>query len=135
MKIHNIGDKFQVPTMPKIGSISEFDPSVCDFKIYIERLRVLFDANSIEESKQVPVLLTLIGEKCYGVLRDLVSPDLPTSKTFDQIVTVLTNHYSPAKSEIAERFKFLRRRQGSGCLLYTSPSPRDKRQSRMPSSA
>ena len=24
---------------------------------------------------------------------------------------------------------------GEGCLLYTSPSPRDKRQSRMPSSA
>ena len=24
---------------------------------------------------------------------------------------------------------------GQGCLLYTSPSPRDKRQSRMPSSA
>ena len=24
---------------------------------------------------------------------------------------------------------------GTGCLLYTSPSPRDKRQSRMPSSA
>ena len=24
---------------------------------------------------------------------------------------------------------------GMGCLLYTSPSPRDKRQSRMPSSA
>ena len=33
----------------------------------------------------------------------------------------------------------LRRKQGKGqpirCLLYTSPSPRDKRQSRMPSSA
>ena len=35
----------------------------------------------------------------------------------------------------------LRRQQGKlksrfdGCLLYTSPSPRDKRQSRMPSSA
>ena len=25
--------------------------------------------------------------------------------------------------------------EGGGCLLYTSPSPRDKRQSRMPSSA
>ena len=25
--------------------------------------------------------------------------------------------------------------QGNACLLYTSPSPRDKRQSRMPSSA
>ena len=26
-------------------------------------------------------------------------------------------------------------REGGACLLYTSPSPRDKRQSRMPSSA
>ena len=26
-------------------------------------------------------------------------------------------------------------REEEGCLLYTSPSPRDKRQSRMPSSA
>ena len=29
----------------------------------------------------------------------------------------------------------LRERQSYICLLYTSPSPRDKRQSRMPSSA
>ena len=29
----------------------------------------------------------------------------------------------------------LRRLMAYGCLLYTSPSPRDKRQSRMPSSA
>ena len=29
----------------------------------------------------------------------------------------------------------IRTNQDSGCLLYTSPSPRDKRQSRMPSSA
>ena len=27
------------------------------------------------------------------------------------------------------------KRQGNGCLLYTSPSPRDMRRSRMPSSA
>ena len=31
---------------------------------------------------------------------------------------------------LAEGFKY-----ANGCLLYTSPSPRDKRQSRMPSSA
>ena len=30
---------------------------------------------------------------------------------------------------------FIDLRDHSGCLLYTSPSPRDKRQSRMPSSA
>ena len=32
--------------------------------------------------------------------------------------------------EDMRRFKYIKR-----CLLYTSPSPRDKRQSRMPSSA
>ena len=34
-------------------------------------------------------------------------------------------------------FKFTMHKSGNtlGCLLYTSPSPRDKRQSRMPSSA
>ena len=30
---------------------------------------------------------------------------------------------------------YVRGNLGYGCLLYTSPSPRDKRQSRMPSSA
>ena len=34
-----------------------------------------------------------------------------------------------AVAELCEREKI------NGCLLYTSPSPRDKRQSRMPSSA
>lgn len=99
--------------MPYIGAISEFNPTTCDFKIYIERLEVFFTANTISDGKKVSVLLTLIGEKCYGVLRDLISPALPTDKTYEQIVTVLTEHYSPAKSEIAERFKFLRRRQGT----------------------
>ena len=34
-------------------------------------------------------------------------------------------HYYPAMNKAKQ----------TGCLLYTSPSPRDKRQSRMPSSA
>ena len=33
------------------------------------------------------------------------------------------------------RHHFVRNEAFDGCLLYTSPSPRDKRQSRMPSSA
>ena len=36
------------------------------------------------------------------------------------------------QADIWVRFQ---RMQGHACLLYTSPSPRDKRQSRMPSSA
>ena len=39
----------------------------------------------------------------------------------------LSDHIENSLNRLAERFP--------GCLLYTSPSPRDKRQSRMPSSA
>ena len=42
----------------------------------------------------------------------------------------------PAATPESEAFsKDLRKRRFRFCLLYTSPSPRDKRQSRMPSSA
>ena len=39
---------------------------------------------------------------------------------------MVTDHASDAPGEVAAN---------TDCLLYTSPSPRDKRQSRMPSSA
>ena len=52
------------------------------------------------------------------------------SKIFKEIVQIL-HKYSAGPNEDLELSKIL---LGS-CLLYTSPSPRDKRQSRMPSSA
>ena len=39
------------------------------------------------------------------------------------------------EEELGELTKTLRKAILEACLLYTSPSPRDKRQSRMPSSA
>ena len=39
-------------------------------------------------------------------------------------------------NKVEEQFGFrLFRRSNKGCLLYTSPSPRDRQKSRMPSSA
>ena len=52
---------------------------------------------------------------------------LPTHK---KIFTVLRSPHVNKKSR--EQFKLCNYKS---CLLYTSPSPRDKRQSRMPSSA
>ena len=54
--------------------------------------------------------------------------------------TVLAGHYkrwvpSPARALLAGIVDRLPVSHGKVCLLYTSPSPRDKRQSRMPSSA
>ena len=46
-------------------------------------------------------------------------------------VTTTTYYHSDALGSIVSASD----EQGNICLLYTSPSPRDKRQSRMPSSA
>ena len=47
------------------------------------------------------------------------------------------NNIKPSKEYFDELFRISKNQiiWGSNCLLYTSPSPRDKRQSRMPSSA
>ena len=49
------------------------------------------------------------------------------SDTFDAVIADI-NHIDRLSDDEIEDYSM-------GCLLYTSPSPRDKRQSRMPSSA
>ena len=44
-------------------------------------------------------------------------------------------NYEMVDNRILFEIEFIKGRQLGACLLYTSPSPRDKRQSRMPSSA
>ena len=84
-----------------------------EWTTYIERLEQFFVANKITEAKQkVAVLLTVIGSKSYGLLRNLVSPAKPAEKKFEDIVEVMKNHLNPKPLIIAERFKFHRRNQG-----------------------
>ena len=52
----------------------------------------------------------------------------------DSAADVLNSIEDAGMRELANRHSMLVEMR-SGCLLYTSPSPRDKRQSRMPSSA
>ena len=50
------------------------------------------------------------------------------------VINILTNHFDrPGGTMFPKPAVDIKRQKG--CLLYTSPSPRDKRQSRMPSSA
>ena len=57
--------------------------------------------------------------------------ELKSFKVGDRIKIVAL----PAYVKTAEPMPMLRSPDVLTCLLYTSPSPRDKRQSRMPSSA
>jgi hypothetical protein len=81
---------------------------------YLERVHLHFEANALAADKKASVLLTVVGAKNYSIIRSLVSPALPKDKTYDELVTVLKNHFQPKPLLIAERFRFYKRAQAAG---------------------
>ena len=55
--------------MSLIGNVGLYDDSE-KFATYIDRVQLFFEANAIEESKQVPAFLSLIGPKFFGLRLD-----------------------------------------------------------------
>ena len=50
----------------------------------------------------------------YLLLKSLLSPQLPSEFTFDEITSKLINHLKPRRLTVAERFKFHQRNQNDG---------------------
>ena len=98
-----------------LGQVESFDPQVDDWVLYTERLEQYFVANGInEDKKKVATLLTVIGGKAYGLLRNLLAPVKPADRPFDHLVQTLRDHLKPKPLLIAERFRFHRRNQHEG---------------------
>ena len=96
------------------GRLTEFDVENETVTAYLERVELYFDANDVAHAKKVPVLLSNIGAKTYGLLRTLVAPRAPKEKTLDEIRKLLKSHFEPTPSVIAERYRFHRRDQTPG---------------------
>ena len=91
--------------------MSEFDQDQESIAAYIERAKLFFIANNVEEDKQTAVFLSIVGAKMYGLLRNLFAPALPQVKTLEEITAALTAHFEPKPLVIAQRFHFQRRNQ------------------------
>ena len=86
--------------------IGEFEEGKEDWQQYVERLGHFFAANGItEENKKHSVFLSIMGPNVYKLLRSLISPAKPGDKSFQELVTAMTQHHSPTPSEIL-RYKF-----------------------------
>ena len=97
------------------GALGPFVPQSMQWTSYAERMEEYLLANGVEDNrKKVAVLLSTVGDATYDLLRDLCSPDKPNTKSFDELVTLLTNHLQPKPTVIAERYKFYQRNQLSG---------------------
>lgn len=89
------------------GQVYEFDLEKEHWIQYVEQLEQFFEANGITDTgKKRAILLTCIGLSTYRLLRSLVTPDKPNSKTFKDLVAVLKDNYNPKPSPLVEHFKF-----------------------------
>ena len=89
------------------GRVPEFDASVEDFSAYSRRLQQYFISNDVSDaSKKRAVFLCAIGAKTFGLVEDLIAPCSVEQKTYDQLVTVLKEHFEPDTSAIVARFRF-----------------------------
>ena len=88
-------------SLPIGRSLEPFDPQTEDFEEYAERLEQYFLVNDVsDKKKQVAFFLTVVGSSTYQVLRDLLAPDTPASRTLEELLEVLKGHYKPARPEI-----------------------------------
>ena len=77
-----------------IGRVDPFEDGD-DWASYYDRLLMFFIANDIPTEKHVPALLSLMGTRCYALLKGLTAPDNPSSKTFKQLTDMLEAHFTP----------------------------------------
>ena len=98
--------------MTSFGRIDEFSPDKDSWTDYAERLEYYFQANDIvDENKRKAVLLSVCGAETFSLLKDLVTPDNLTDKTYQELSAALQEHCNPAPSVIVERFNFYMCRQ------------------------
>ena len=69
-----------------------------DWSAYLERLNCYFAVKNIADDKKVQHLICGLKPKQYQVLKDLVSPETPVSKSFAQVTELSQNHYCGSKN-------------------------------------
>lgn len=93
--------------MALLGTVGPFDPAVDDWVVYCEQLEQFFQANGVTTTeKQRAGLLSVCGRSTYLLIRNLVSPEKPTDKTYAQFVTMVREHVSPPPPVSVQRFHF-----------------------------
>lgn len=83
-----------------VGSICAYIPGDC-IVTYFEYMKYLLQFNCFEDAdKKKLFLVTTIGLESYKTLVRLLSPAKIEDKTFDELVTVLEDHFKPKPIEI-----------------------------------
>ena len=91
----------------QIGHIKPFEIESDDWELYIECLDQFMLTNGIgDEIRKVMIFITIIGQKMYALLQNLMAPTKLHEKKYNELVESMNNHLKPRPLTIAERFKF-----------------------------
>ena len=97
------------------GTIGAFEPSNETWVSYAERLEQYFIANDIDAAdKKRAIFLSVCGATTYQLIRNLVAPAKPTSKSFDELVKLVKDHHQPPPSVTVQRYEFNKRHRRDG---------------------
>ena len=58
------------------------------------------------DKKKVTVTISLMGKIAYSTIKDICFPDLPATKTYDQLTEILKGYYKSKVLEVAESYRF-----------------------------
>lgn len=101
--------------MPLLPKLNKFDPNYDDITIYQRKLQDFFDENNmIENKKKTAIFLTVVGKETYSLLRQILAPELPSTKTIEDLCGKLKDHVKQQTVDIFERYKFYVRKQHDG---------------------
>lgn len=63
--------------------------------VYIERVELFMDANSIPADKRVLTLLSSNEKETYNMLRNLLAPNRPRDTVWEDLVANLKTNFEP----------------------------------------
>ena len=93
--------------MASHGHLVEFNASKDDWTSYIERAQQYFAANDIDSpAKMRAVLISACCPATYRIIKDVLTPEAPSTMDFDTIVEKLTQHFQPVPNQITQHCKF-----------------------------
>ena len=92
--------------MSTFGKIDEFQVND-DWSQYIERLGHYFTANDISDTvKQKSILLSVVGAVTYKLIHNLSVPNLPGTKSYEELVELVKYYLCPQPNIIVQRCLF-----------------------------
>ena len=92
--------------MATISTLAAFDPKNQMWDEYTEILEQFLAANEIDNAdRQKAIVISVVGASTYSLMHNLLSPDKPKDKSFQELVLLMKNHFDPKPSEIVQSWK------------------------------